>query len=193
MDSRKPLTEVLPTVYAWHKRDGAYLASHSFFSVPANAPSYSWDEFNAIDYRLVHVLIASGDSSSGTRLMESLYYWQNPVITLPVYDLGLNKLLDHQIARNFIVFEWDTTSSVIDVLFTKYTLATTNSGISYVNRREDAALAIPRTWLDETYPGWDTKYLLAQSLEMDAADMTRLIVDKTTPAGQPTLTGLEFD
>lgn len=171
--STKPsLQELLPQVDCWVRSLDGYTASLDGVR-KIDQLTYTIDEFDKIDDRLAFILDDVHKAVPGTSLVFALDYWNHPERVLPLNDDG--DILDPvQYFKNFEHAD----EGLVFVTYTRYLLTTIKSGrITYPTTSTIAVIDVPTTWLDNHYPKWKERSLIAASLSLEPPEFTRFLLD----------------
>lgn len=179
MNAKPPLKETLTQVKFWHKVDAGFAPTFSWFdSVNASSFVYTENEFKQIDPRLVDMLNNCANSPVvGTYLVNAMECWDLPRLVLPKRDPISGRITGEHLVKRFDELNWSPTRADVTVRFVKIGMATSSAGIEYPATSQPYQVEVPKYWMDEHYPNWDTRYTLAKSLELDSDALTRYLVE----------------
>lgn len=193
MTNEDALRDVIERTKFWYVVKNGYAPSFTWSSgAPGQNTCYTADEFAAIDPRLVEILDHVGDGTPGQYLRNALDWWSKPRLIMPLRNTVGRIVGEH------VVKEIDTITIVpglqdVTVKFVRYEITTRPSGMSFPSSVQPYQVEAPRYWLDEHYPKWEERYLLAKSLDFDAESLTRFIAEPEAVLPDVTVENINFD
>lgn len=193
MNVKPALKETLPLVKFWHKVDGGFAPTFSWFDTAKEASCiYTEDDFREIDHRLVDMLNNCADGPVvGPYLTNALECWAVPRLVLPKRDSVSGRIIGEHLVKRFEEFSWSPSRADVTVRFLRIGMAAGNTGVEYPATSQPFQVEVPKYWLDEHYPEWETRYTLAKSLELDTDALTKYLIEPIRELPEVSLPNLE--
>lgn len=193
MIEKDDLSEVIEKAKFWYITDKGYYPSYTWSGgIPSENSAYTREEFVAIDPRLAEIFDYVGDGTPGQYLRNALDWWSKPRMTLPLRN-HVGRITGEHVVKEFDTFTILPGMQDITIKFVRYEISTRPSGTSFPSSVQPYMIEAPRYWLDEHYPKWEERYLVAKSLDFDAETLTRFIAEPGMALPAVTVDTIEFD
>lgn len=180
MTTKPSLADSITTTKWWHRVNGGYVSSHDLTVIHNPELFYTMAEFAAIDPRIVDVLENHGgvELMSGQALRNIIEFWNKDRVELLQDDEDEREKFGNHAIEYFEWFKWQEHSKTVTVRVSEYPLIRTKSGTVYPGGALPNVIYVPKVWMDEHYPKWQERYLIAQSLNLNPAALTAFIVNR---------------
>lgn len=177
MPIKPPLKEIFYTADNWFRHDAAALCSPEIGGKVNYAYAYTPEEFAEIHPNLAVVLFKDFEALPTSSIKEAIAYWDGRKIVLPFLDPNTHKIFGTCRVKEFEKFENDTRSNDVVVTFTRYETGECSDGIVYPYREFKNLMVVSRKWLDEHMPKWEERYVIAESLGLEPAALTKFLFE----------------